>query len=339
MKALSDAKRSIWNSPEKLRKAINVIDCLERGDIECAMKMLDKVDGRWDLRGFDFSLHEGEKPFMHYWPDGMVGSKRGVEYHDITLEGFDFTNAIFAMTKWIDCEFCDCLFKEAVLRSSDFQGCTFRRVRFEDCSHGGLLGGFTRKNLGRFEDVEFVSGNLLGADFWCPAFERCHFHCGLTRVYFNGSQFNDCSFQGILNEVWFHGISRKNSDPKWWATLDIPPNPMRGIDFSQATFKEVYFCDGIDLSDCKFPTKGGVLYLKDGTEVFSEVARRIEAEWEEPDRRVGISEARYMLQEDCHPRGQVVYSPQMMKKRIGNDLALKFTAVVEQVVREQGHDS
>lgn len=339
MKDLSDAEMSLWNSPDRMRKAVDVISCLQDGNIEGALGMLDKVDGRWDLKGFDFSLHEGEMPFMHLWPGGLVGSKRIVEYNDLVLEGIDFTHAAFAQTNWSDCEFRDCFFKQTVLRGSRFEGCAFNHVRFEDCSYGGLLGGLTQRNLGRFDDVEFIGGNLFGVAFQHPSFERSLFQCNMTSVDFCGSQLTDCSFQGTLNDVKFRGRSSKPGDPEWWGTLDIPLNQMRRVDFSRANFKEVYFCNGIDLGDCEFPTKGGVLYIKDGTEVFKEVARRIEVEWNDPDRRVGMAKARYFLEDLCHPKGQVVYIPQMMKKTMGGELARKFMVVVEEVMKEQGYDA
>lgn len=148
----------MWDTPERIQRANEVIANLTSGDVPGAMAMLDKFEGRWDLRGFDFALRLGDIPFAHYHSDGFILPKWGNIYRDIVIENANLSNSLFAFSRWNDCEFRDCVIEHADLTYSSFKGCSFRKVRFANCWIGNLLGGATEKNIGVFEDVDFIDG-------------------------------------------------------------------------------------------------------------------------------------------------------------------------------------
>jgi uncharacterized protein YjbI with pentapeptide repeats len=270
----------LLNSPEKEMEASRFIGLLLDGRVNEAMALLGATDGRHLLNGFDLSMREGEHQFMNFTPNGVSRTKEENRYRDLVLNNIDFRGSLFSNSIWTDCVFRDCSFKRCDFYIARFEGCTFERVRFEDCwLQNFTFGHLSPSNLGRFTDVEFIRGVFSRAYFSYPLFERCHFRCKVDNIEFEGSQFVDCSFEGILDAISFYGTYDRSEElRKALGKRHIPFNPMRNIDFSKATFQRVGIHNGIDLSTCKFPADG-VLYVKDNAEVFAEVARRIEREW------------------------------------------------------------
>lgn len=325
----------LWSSPEKEMEASKLIKLLLDGRVDKAMTLLESTNGRHLLNGFDLSMGEGEHQFTNFTPSGVSRTKDENHYQDLVLNNIDFQESSFSNTKWTDCVFRGCSFKRCDLYWARFEGCTFERVRFEDCWLQNFSFGFpSPKNLGRFTDVEFIRGVFSRAYFSYPLFERCHFRCKLDNIDFRGSQFVNCSFEGILDGVGFYGIYDSSEELlKALARRQIPFNPMRNIDFTKATFQAIGIRNGVDLSTCKFPADG-VLYIKDNAEVFSEVARRIEREWTGEERERGIGQAISYGSHRAHPDG-VIYIRNKKYNSWPKELQNRFYSVLVGVVNER----
>lgn len=62
---------------------------------------------------------------------------------------------------------------------------------------------------------------------------------------FRGSAFTDCVFKGKLEDVTFERHT--------FGLEHLPPNSMRGVDFSEAEFHDVDF-RGLDLAEVRWPS-------------------------------------------------------------------------------------
>lgn len=334
--------KSMWNTPEGVQRANEIVARLSNGDVPGATNLLDKFEDKWDLRGFDFSLRPGDVPFAHYHSDGFILPKWGNTYRDIVIGNADLSHSLFAFADWYDCEFRDCKIEHADLTYSSFKGCSFRKVRFANCWIGNLLGGVTEKNLGVFEDVEFVNGHFTSATFSYPRFERCRFKCDIGHVDFHGSQFYDCVFTGALSAVDFNGKADPGPGEEFMAGRPIPFNPMKNVDFSKARFKPTFmsvsFSGDMDLRDCKFPVKGDVFLVQNCHEVFAEVARRIEMEWNSLMKEKGVENAGFYLDRRIHPMGQVVIKPEWIAKHDGEEFAKAFVKLIKEVMNDIERD-
>src|SRR5438552_2879299 len=101
------------------------------------------------------------------------------------LETNSFENCLFVKTDFTDasdhgntydhCEFLDCKFKLAVL---GYKGSRFRNCIFRKC-------GFQRTN--------FIRPELVNTDF---------INCRLKGIDFNAASFENCNFEGLLDDVW-----------------------------------------------------------------------------------------------------------------------------------------
>jgi uncharacterized protein YjbI with pentapeptide repeats len=343
---------SLWSEPDRLVKAHQIIDYLLNGNIDEVKNLTDKIDGKHDLRGFDFSLREQDIPFMNYEATGVGGFPKANENHfkNITLEGFDCSGSLFSNSRWENCEFRDIVFNNADFYASSFGGCSFRNVRFKDCWLENLiLGRSTEKNLGLFSEVQFIKGTFSRVTFGFPRFENCTFACDIKRTNFHGSQFYNCKFTGTLSGVLFWGEASPDKgfsneeifmpEEQIFKNQAIPHNPMTKVDFSKARFKpsldSVGFPERTDLSDTILPIKGGVFLVNDGPKVFSEMIRRIESEWQGPNEALAIKLADgYARDKRYYGLGQVVINPERMQKLDGEDFAKAFIKLLKQVMED-----
>ncbi len=335
-----DGIRSLWDTPERIERSREIIKNLLDCDMQSVINLTDSIDGKQDLRGFDFSMRNDEPPFRLYSSTGVTsGVMTKGDFRDLEFEGFNFSGSLFSNTNWYDCRFRDCLFNQSDLYISGFKGCSFENVRFLDCwIENAGLGLASDMNRGSFNNVEFVGGTFSRAYFQDPRIENCKFLCNISKVDFHASQFNNCVFEGILHEVSFWGRYKPVPSDKSFKGRQIPENCMTNVDFSKATFKKVRFGDCIDLSHSHLPKKGGVFLVKDAAKVFHEVSAEIERKWTGPDKLKAINAAnnRAIENSTCEC-DQVVINPYEMNKMFGIEFTAEFIEIVKSVMTKNNY--
>lgn len=153
------------------------------------------------------------------------------------METNHFENCLFEKTDFSDvadhgnifshCVFVKCNFKFAVLgyRGSQYQNCVFRECNFQ------------RTNFIR---AEFVETDFL--------------NCRLKCIDFSGSSFENCKFEGVLEDVWFRGTYGYES---YFTEFGRPkPNKMENVSFVNADLIDMTVSDGCDLSTVKLKNDG-----------------------------------------------------------------------------------
>lgn len=332
-----------WDSTEKRTAAHGIIEKMIEGDLKGAEAIHPRAEGRWAISGFDFGVRKHERPFQYFTPNGVdvpPGVARGAPnlYQNLIIEDANFSESLFYDSYWLDCTFRKCLFDRADLYGSHFRGCMFNDVRFDDCwIENNALGLSSEKNLGLFFDVEFVKGIFSRVSFGFPRFERCRFACPIKHTNFHGSQFEECSFEGRLDVVQFN--RRPEPLPKvedFVLLSDVPPNEMKRIDFSRASFQRIAFDDCLDLRDCTLPKKQRAFLVKNSSLTLGRVMVIIENEWDRDDKEQALHEAVFLLRSKsgCSVDQSVVV-PTELEKKYGSEFAQRLVTIIKQAMEEE----
>ena len=137
----------------------------------------------------------------------------GGQFDRVLYEEVMFTNCHFKDCSWTDCRFRRTHFS----RNTRFERCVFRKCAF-DRAHT-YMGGPSFFTDCRFED------------------------CVLDSIQFWNSSFERCAFSGRLINVVFYGPA----SPGDWETR------LHEVNFTAASFEDVDFRLGIDLSTTRLP--------------------------------------------------------------------------------------
>ncbi len=159
------------------------------------------------------------------------------DFSNSWIEANRFENCFFEKTDFTDssdhgnvfdhCEFLNCKFKLAVL---GYDGSRFRNCVFRKC-------GFQRTNFIR---AEFVTTDFID--------------CRLKGIDFGSSSFENCKFEGLLEDVWFRGTFPLKSDIEEFGQPKI--NKMQNVSFEKADLVDLTISDGCDLSTVKIKNDG-----------------------------------------------------------------------------------
>lgn len=155
----------------------------------------------------------------------------GNRLEDCLFVGTDFEDVSDHGNMFVNCVFNRCKFNLAVLgyKGSKYRNCTFRECDFQGSS-------FVRPE---FTDTDFLSCRLKGVDF-------------------NASSFENCKFEGLLEEVWFRGTFPTELQVQEFGQPRI--NKMVDVSFENAELVDLTFSDGCDLSSVKL--EKGETYLR-----------------------------------------------------------------------------
>lgn len=162
--------------------------------------------------------------------------------------------------------------KDVWLSGVDFRGRTFDGLVFdgrsviEGCDFSGMRVsqmGWGRENTlfrdCRFRGTEFPPEMMLGP----VRFERCLFDCRLEKMFSHAGEFVDCTFTGLLHDCTFFG----RPSGLWKRKLQRTTNEFSNNDFTQASFRDTDFREGVVLSDQRFPA--GVMVIRDSEEALN----------------------------------------------------------------------
>lgn len=145
-----------------------------------------------------------------------------VTFSNCIFSDVDFSNFADHGNKFENCSFLDCKFDNAVI---GYKGSNFLKCTFTTCS---------------FQKTQFIRPECKSSNF---------FNCKIRNVDFNASSFEDCTFEGLLDDVWFRGGFALVSHT---ATFGVPKkNMMKNVSFEKADLRDPTFSDDCDLTFVK----------------------------------------------------------------------------------------
>ncbi len=192
------------------------------------------------------------------------GDFTGSSFHDCWIEDCVFEGAYFEKTNFTemtdhgnvfnDCDFIGCKFNNAVL---GYKGTKFINCRFTNCN-------FTR--------TLFIRGEFVGAVF---------INCKMKGIDFNASSFEECIFEGELNDCWFRGGFSTQLEMKKFGIPKV--NKMENVSLEKVDLIDLTFSNNCDLSTVKLNNNGSYLkfdkwlrrldFLQERSIIFSEDER------------------------------------------------------------------
>lgn len=194
---------------------------------------------------------------------GLDLSKRQIS--KIKIENADLSHSILH-SSWIE----KSIFENVIFDKVDFteisdKGNLFKKVSFFTCK-------FNRAGLGYngslYLDCIFDYSSFERTSFIRVEYNGCKFiNCKLKGIDFNASSFENCSFVGKLENVWFRGGYGYPNDEKEFGKAK--KNQMENVSFVEATLEGVNFSNECDLSTVKLPQTGSYL-------IFNDWAKRLE---------------------------------------------------------------
>jgi len=185
--------------------------------------------------------------------DGLIDF-RGIDLRQekikkIKIKNIDFSHSQFS-NAWIE----KSVFEKVNFENVDFteiseHGNLFQNVKFSNCK-------FNKAGIG-YEGSQYLNCLIEKSSFSRTVFIRGEFvntqfiDCKLKGVDFYASSFEDCSFIGRLEDVWFRGGYAYPSDDANFGKAK--KNHMRNVSFSGAILEGVNFSNGCDLSTVQLP--------------------------------------------------------------------------------------
>jgi fluoroquinolone resistance protein len=181
------------------------------------------------------------------------------------LEGNYFENCVFVQADFSDasdhgdtferCVFLKCTFKLAVIGydGSQFRNCLFRESGFQKTN-------FIR---GEFVHTDFVNSRLRGIDF-------------------SASSFEDCNFEGLLDNVWFRGTFAYGLQVKEFGQPKL--NTMLNVSSENADLRNLTFSNGCDLSTVKVKNNGRYFKYDDWYQRLQFLSKEMEL-WDDQKQR------------------------------------------------------
>ncbi len=175
--------------------------------------------------------------FRGLFLDGIKIKKAIVEYADFSFSSFKTTwieNSVFNKcifnnvnfsnfsdhgNRFIDCNFLSCKF---IHSSIGYEGSNFSKCTFDNCN---------------FQKSIFIRTEFIGTKF---------INCKIKNLDFNASFFEDCDFEGLIENVWFRGNFPLTSDIKEFG--QPKRNEMLNVSFEKAELRDVTFSDSCNLS-------------------------------------------------------------------------------------------
>lgn len=180
-------------------------------------------------------------------------------FENCLFEKSDFTSATDHGNRFDDCIFVNCKFKHAIL---GYQGSNYRNCVFKECD---------------FQRADFIRAEFVDTSF---------LNCRLKSIDFNASSFENCSFEGLLDDVWFRGTFAFESD---FLEFGQPkPNKMLNVSFEKADLKDITFSNGCDLSTVKIKDNGRYFKYDNWYQRLQFLAQEVEL-WDDERQRNDVA--------------------------------------------------
>lgn len=122
---------------------------------------------------------------------------------DVVLKDLDLSYADFSNC-WLEANrFENCFFEKTNFTDSSDHGDTFDHCVFRNCKFKLAVFGYDGS---RYRNCIFEDCSIQRMSFIRPEFVNTDFiNCRLKNIEFNASSFENCKFEGLLDDVWFRG--------------------------------------------------------------------------------------------------------------------------------------
>lgn len=174
---------------------------------------------------------------------------RGASFELLTIKNCLINNVDFSYSSFRNCwlenlKFENCYFYKVDLSQISDHNNTFINCNFVECNFNGAGIGYKGSKIisSKFEKCNFTRTIFNRPEFVDVKFEKCK----LKNIDFSASSFESCSFEGLLNNVWFRGgfplqsLINTFGQPK--------KNEMKFVSFENAELIDLTFSDNCDLS-------------------------------------------------------------------------------------------
>lgn len=240
-------------------------------------------DGRADLRGLPFpdphrlgAVQGGRASFTVI---GGFPKFLDARWHSIDLSGSIIRNARFVRAKLDDCLFDQANLEDWRLWNTTVINSSFVRADLRGSALGTGTSGYG--GINEWVGCCFDRANLTGAILDEMALKSCTFrNAKLRRASFGYTAFDGVVFAGILDGVRFEARGLADT---------VDPGPMKGVDFSEAMFRDAYLV-GYQFEDVAFSPD--VLVIQDYPAVLSRALQLARAS-DDPDERSAIQVLEY----------------------------------------------
>jgi len=252
-------------------------------------------------------------------------------FESLILKDIDLSKAALRDGVWQDCRLERVRFDGARLLGTSLRSGLITESSFRGASLRDTHWGLKTRPGPDVAGTDFSEADLRESTFDFPLFRDCRFsRTELRRVDFFGARFEGCVFEGLLDEVLFHGRWPWPEDPE---VRDLR-NPMTDVDFSRAELRWVEFDMGIDLSSCRLPTDG-YLRVPRPRATYTSALRRIEREWTGSARTAGAFFLENILKH--HPEEQpftILRPRDLIESLMGHEVGGKLVDVIHEASRE-----
>src|SRR5579885_3563845 len=230
---------------------------------------LETRDGRIDVRGLELPEPTVLRRFQ-YQGISIAATDAGI-VHGVKWRNLDFSESKLAGLRLMrglveNCRFDDCNLQGVRIWATSFRNVSFKGANLRGSSLGGAYEGVRTT----FLDVDFSEANLSDTSYTAAGFERCTFrNAKLTKIDFQSSTFQDCLFEGELNDVLFYRQGFEGEQ--------FPPNEMVNVDFRRARLKHVGF-RGLVLDRVQLPEDDDHIVLKNFASTLDQMTATFQKE-------------------------------------------------------------
>ncbi len=167
--------------------------------------------------------------------------------------GLHFSRCDLSDVGFFKCSVENCVFERCKLKSTGFwesqiTNCSFDRCNMQHAAFGGIDIDRPKPNL--YRDNSFSGCDMRWAAHSCEKYLRCEFrNCKLKTTDFHGAVFEDCRFEGKLDNLTF----RASDDYR-----GVEKDRLLRTDFRDAELHHCQFLN-IDIDPAWFPTEDTIV--------------------------------------------------------------------------------
>ncbi|GHJ44398.1 hypothetical protein Cs7R123_17400 [Catellatospora sp. TT07R-123] len=235
---------------------------------------VERVDGRWDLRGLGVPQVRTVEPDQR---EPMLGGTSftfefaalptEIELQNAHLADLDLRGAHLPRLRLFGCVLDNCRFDGAYLVglrmwATDVLDCTFTAAELARSS----VGGWYANRPNRLRGVDFSHADLTRLGCGVAGFTEVDFsHAQLACTNFWQASLVRCTFAGALREVVFDGRVLERD-------RNLGPNPMLDVDMGRVTaFDDVDF-RGVNFDRVTLPAQLDLLVVRDTARIDAGIA-------------------------------------------------------------------
>ncbi len=214
---------------------------------------LDTIEERLNLQGIPFK----------------ESSIIGAYIKDVDLTKADLSSAKIGNSIFENVIFNGCSLADITDYGNTFTNCIFIGSSFHSAGLGYEGSKYERCV---FEKADFKKASFIRAEMN----DCCFSHCNFKGVDLNASSFENCTFEGKLEDVWFRGGFAL---PSIEARFGTPrKNRMKNVDFSEAELWDVTISDNCDLTTIILPTDGNHIFYDNWKMRLSNLVQKAKAD-------------------------------------------------------------